>query len=82
LGKRFQGTVTSGVVSATRTFDGLRFIQSDTVISPGSSGGALLDETGCVIGISVAGVQNNGPAGLNLFIPIGDAMDFLSLEQE
>jgi S1-C subfamily serine protease len=81
-GKAFQGTVSSGVVSANRIIDGLRYIQSDTSVSPGSSGGALLDETGSVIGITVAGVQNNGPAGLNLFIPIGDAMDFLSLEQK
>jgi S1-C subfamily serine protease len=81
-GKDFQGTVTSGVVSADRVFDGLRFIQSDTTVSPGSSGGPLLDETGSVIGLTDLGVQNDGPAGLNLFIPIGDAMDFLSLEQE
>jgi S1-C subfamily serine protease len=81
-GKDFQGTVTSGVISADRVFNGLRYIQSDTMVSPGSSGGPLLDETGSVIGLTDLGVQNNGPAGLNLFIPIGDAMDFLSLEQE
>lgn len=80
-GKTFQGTVSSGVISANRVLDGLRFIQSDTSVSPGSSGGALLDETGSLIGITVAGVDNEGRAGLNLFIPIGDAMDFLSLEQ-
>jgi len=83
LDKTFQGTVSSGVVSANRIIDGLRFIQSDTSISPGSSGGALLDENGSVIGITVAHYLNGGqPAGLNLFIPIGDAMDFLSLEQK
>jgi S1-C subfamily serine protease len=81
LDKTFQGTVSSGVISANRVIDGLRYIQSDTTISPGSSGGALLDESGSVIGIAVSGYQNNGPAGLNMFIPIGDAMDFLSLEQ-
>ena len=82
LGKDFQGTVSSGVISADRVFDGLRYIQSDTVVSPGSSGGPLLDETGSVIGLTDLGVQNGGPAGLNLFIPIGDAMDLLSLEQQ
>lgn len=79
--KRFQSTVSSGIVSANRVIDGLRFIQSDTAVSPGSSGGALLDETGSVIGVTVSGYQNDGPAGLNMFIPIGDALDFLSLEQ-
>jgi len=81
-GKDFQGTVSSGVISADRVIDGLRFIQSDVSISPGSSGGALLDETGAVIGITVMIYFNGGqPAGLNMFIPIGDAMDFLALEQ-
>jgi len=83
-GEKFQGTVTSGVVStATRILNGLRYIQSDTTVSFGSSGGALLDESGSLIGLTDLGVQNAGqPAGLNLFIPIGDAMDFLSLDQQ
>jgi serine protease Do len=82
-GKAFQGTVSSGVVSATRIRDGLRFIQSDVSVSFGSSGGALLDESGSLIGLTVEGVPNEGQlVGLNLFIPIGDAMDFLSLEQQ
>ena len=83
LDKTFQGTVSSGIVSANRIIDGLRYIQSDTNILPGSSGGALLDETGSVIGIAVSGYQKDGQAvGLNMFIPIGDAMDFLSLERQ
>ncbi len=83
LDKTFQGTVSSGIVSANRTIDDLRYIQSDTNILPGSSGGALLDETGAVIGIAVSGYQKDGQAvGLNMFIPIGDAMDFLSLERQ
>jgi serine protease Do len=82
MGKFFQGTVSSGVVSADRILDGLRYIQSDTVVSHGSSGGPLLDENGSVIGLTDLGIQNgDGPVGLNLFIPIGDVMDFLSLEQ-
>jgi len=81
-GKEFQGTVSSGVVSADRVINGLRYIQSDVSISPGSSGGALLDETGSVMGIAVLFYLNQDrPAGLNMFVPIGDAMDFLALEQ-
>jgi S1-C subfamily serine protease len=81
LDKKFQSSVSSGVVSANRLIDGLRYIQSDTSIAPGSSGGALLDENGSVIGIAVAQYRNDGPTGINMFIPIGDAMDFLSLQQ-
>jgi S1-C subfamily serine protease len=81
-GKDYQNTVSSGIVSATRIFDGLRYIQSDVSVSPGSSGGALLDENGQVIGITVSKLIQEGVSGLNFFIPIGDAMDFLSLEQQ
>jgi serine protease Do len=81
-GKDFQGTVSSGVVSAERTIRGLRYIQSDVSVSFGSSGGPLLDADGSVIGFTDLGIPNAGqPAGLNLFTPIGDAMDFLNLEQ-
>lgn len=80
-GKDFEGTVSSGVISADRVIDGLRYIQSDTMVSHGSSGGPLLDESGAVIGITDLAIPNDGPAGLNLFTPIGDAMDFLSLER-
>jgi S1-C subfamily serine protease len=83
LDKAFEGTVSSGIISANRTIEGLRYLQSDTNILPGSSGGALLDETGAVIGIAVSGYQKDGQAvGLNMFIPIGDAMDFLALERQ
>jgi len=80
-GEMFQGTVSSGIISANRVIDGLRYVQSDTTVSHGSSGGPLMDEKGAVVAVTDLGIQNDGPAGLNLFIPIGDAMDFLSLEQ-
>jgi len=81
LDKAFQSSVSSGVVSGNRIIDGLRYIQSDTPVTHGSSGGALLDEKGSVIGLTDLGIEKDGPTGINLFIPIGDAMDFLSLEQ-
>jgi hypothetical protein len=78
LDNAFQSSVSSGVVSGNRIIDGLRYIQSDTSVTHGSSGGALLDENGSVIGLTDLGI---GSGGINLFIPIGDAVDFLSLEQ-
>lgn len=80
LGKEYQGTVSSGIISATRVMEGMRYIQSDVATTHGSSGGALLDENGAMIGITVSGVER--APGLNFFIPIGDVMDFLSLEQQ
>ena len=83
LGDKFQNTVTHGVVSAYRTFEGLSFIQSDVSVTHGSSGGPLLDEQGDVVGLTVAGMQPTGaPMGINLFTPIGDALDFLSAQPQ
>lgn len=80
LDAKFQGSVTKGVMSASRVYDGLPFIQSDVVINNGNSGGPLLDESGAVIGICVSGWEINGaPVGINLFIPIDDALKALAL---
>lgn len=81
LDAKFQGTLTKGIVSANRIFDGFSFIQSDVTVNHGNSGGPLLDEKGQVIGITDLGYQPDGvPTGINLFIPIGDALDFLNLK--
>jgi S1-C subfamily serine protease len=81
LEARFQNTVRRGVVSAYRTIDGFRFLQSDAAINPGDSGGPLLDEKGQVVGLtkSTYRVQDT-PTGINFFVPTRDAMDFLQVE--
>jgi S1-C subfamily serine protease len=81
LGEKFQSSVTRGVVSADRTFQGLAYIQSDVSVNPGSSGGPLLDEKGEVVALTEAGVRIGGaPEGVNLFTPVGDALDFLGAQ--
>lgn len=81
LDPKYQGTITRGIVSAHRIQDGFNFIQSDVTVNHGNSGGPLLDEKGQVIGVTDLGYQPDGvPTGINLFIPIGDALDFLSLK--
>jgi serine protease Do len=81
LGDKFQSSVTRGVVSAYRTFEGESFIQSDVSVNAGSSGGPLLDDAGEVVGLTESGYQVAGaPTGINLFVPIGDALDFLSAQ--
>ena len=74
-------SVTAGVVSALHrqvdTSDGsllLDMIQTDSPISPGSSGGALLDGTGSVIGITTSiGLSAVGAEGLGFATPIETA---------
>jgi S1-C subfamily serine protease len=64
-------TVSEGIVSALREFEGRRLIQITAPLSPGSSGGPVLDESGRVIGISV-GMLEYGQ-NLNFAIPARDA---------
>lgn len=81
LDVKFASTVTRGVISASRTFEGLSFLQSDVGVNPGSSGGPLLDENGAAVGVTEAGVRIGGaPEGINLFTPIRDALEFLGAE--
>lgn len=76
-----QGTLTRGIVSANRVVDGRPFIQSDVAVTHGNSGGPLLNERGEVVGMTESSIEVHGvPLGLNMFIPIGDALRALSLE--
>jgi serine protease Do len=71
-------TVTTGVISALnrsgRSIGGETFIQTDAAISPGNSGGPLVDSRGNVIGINSAELMGQGVSGLGFAIPINLAM--------
>ncbi|HET7600856.1 MAG TPA: trypsin-like peptidase domain-containing protein [Gemmatimonadales bacterium] len=72
-------TVTEGVVSAINRsprgfgLDGL--IQTDAAISPGNSGGPLINSSGQAIGINTAVISAPGASGLGFAIPINLAND-------
>ena len=78
-GDALSGTVTRGIVSAYRSIDGRRYIQSDVAILPGNSGGPLLEANGSVIGITVMGLRTGGMGRVNFFAPIRDALESLEL---
>ena len=78
LGEAFSGTVTRGIISAYRVFNGKRLIQSDVGILPGSSGGPLLDPSGRVVGLAVAG-RTDAVGRVNFFVPIHEALEKLQL---
>lgn len=63
-------TLTDGIISARRVFQGRHWIQMSVPISPGNSGGPLFDMKGKVIGVTTAKV--GGPFGenLNLAVPV------------
>ncbi len=74
-------TVTMGVVSAVNRnprglgLDGL--IQTDAAISPGNSGGPLVDSRGRVIGINTVVISGAGASGLGFAVPINLANDIV-----
>ena len=75
MGLEFQGSVTVGVISAlNRTLDlndrRVILFQTDAPISPGNSGGALVNADGEVIGINSIKLATNGVEGMGFAIPI------------
>lgn len=63
-----QNTVSDGIVSALRNLDNERWIQTTAPVSPGNSGGPLLDLGGKVIGMITASVKLG--QNLNFAMPI------------
>ena len=80
----FQGTLTTGIVSALdrtiQTEDSQAplegMIQTDAAINPGNSGGPLLDSHGNVIGINTA-IYGQGNIGIGFAMPINRAKAML-----
>lgn len=75
----FKNTISPGIISsASRLIDGLAYIQTTAAISPGSSGGALIDAAGKVIGVTTA----TAVAGqnINIAVPINQ-LDKLTVDQ-
>ena len=53
-------------------------IQTDTAISPGSSGGGLFDAQGKLVGLTTFGYRDS--EGLNFAVPIEWAMELVPAE--
>jgi S1-C subfamily serine protease len=79
-------TVTSGIISQTeRNLSGvldkdeaarqIRFIQTDTAINPGSSGGPLITLTCAWVGVNTAGVTE--AQGIGFAVPSSQVREFL-----
>lgn len=82
LGLEFQGSVTSGVISAlNRSIEigerRFKLIQTDAAINPGNSGGALVNADGQVIGINSAKISVAGVEGIGFAIPVNTARPIL-----
>jgi S1-C subfamily serine protease len=69
-------TISDGIVAGFRNFDDEKFIQITAPISPGSSGGALLDMFGYLVGITTAGYSEG--QNLNLAVPSSEVLLILN----
>ena len=69
-------TVSEGIVSAVRMDQGRQWIQMTAPISPGSSGGPVLNDQGQVVGIST--MYRTDGQSLNFAVPIKYAMGLVS----
>jgi S1-C subfamily serine protease len=63
-------TVTNGIVSADRTQDGHDYLQFSAPISPGNSGGPVVDDRGLVVGTTDAKFVGDNAEGLSLAVPV------------
>lgn len=70
-------SISEGIISnVSRTIEGTNYIQITAAISPGSSGGALLNSKGQVIGITAAGLEDS--QNLNFAVPYTSASSLSS----
>jgi len=73
-------TVTKGIISGKRDNEnGIELIQTDVSVSPGNSGGPLINSDGLVIGIISQKLVANGTEGIAFAIPIEFALDKLNI---
>lgn len=88
MGLEYSGTVTKGILSGKDrmvevSFSGstsdyyMKVLQTDAAISPGNSGGPLLDVNGAVIGINSLKLVKDEVEGMGFAIPIEIALSYV-----
>ncbi len=76
----FETTFTRGIISAIRrSFPAYRatFIQTDAALSPGNSGGPLIDMKGYVIGINSLKISGAAVEGMGFAVAINDVKEYI-----
>ena len=74
-------TITRGIVSAVRRPGEVaptEIIQTDAAISPGNSGGPLLDRYGRLVGVVVSKLAGPGVESVGFAIPVSAAAAFIA----
>jgi len=77
----FETTFTRGIISsAKRSFPAYKasFIQTDAALSPGNSGGPLINLSGAVIGINSLKISGSSVEGMGFAVAINDVKHHIS----
>ena len=72
-------TISRGIVSGLPVINRRPMVQTDAPISPGNSGGPLVDEHGNVVGIVTEKVAVQGAENLAFARPISTLVEFLEV---
>lgn len=79
LGRELEWSVSRGIVSGVREFEGRSFVQTDASVNPGNSGGPLFDREARVIGVVSFKISGVGIEGLSFGVPVSAAEKTLGL---
>jgi putative serine protease PepD len=71
------GSVSAGVISGFRSLEGSDYVQFSAPISPGNSGGPVVDARGRVVAVASAKFEGSGIEALSLGIPVQIACSVL-----
>lgn len=69
-------TITEGLYTGPRTIQGRRLLQISAPISPGSSGGPVVDSNGFVVGVAVSSIESG--QNLNFAVPVDTLIALLA----
>ncbi len=72
-----ENSFTAGIVSGIREDADVTWVQSTASISPGSSGGALVDGSGALVGVTTAGAPVEFANDLFFSVSVEDVLRFL-----
>lgn len=73
-------TATRGIVSGTKSFNGVEVLQTDAALNPGNSGGPLIDEkSGVILGVNESTLSKSQSEGMNFAVPAKLACTIVSL---
>ncbi|GAA4760753.1 hypothetical protein GCM10023230_07120 [Flavobacterium hankyongi] len=82
LDKKLIQTITKGIISGYREFNGVNFIQSDVSINSGNSGGPMLNNRGEIIGINTLKASGKNISGIGFSIPSNIVLKMLNIKTE